>query len=86
MQSADELLQKPIPKDSNTSADEVLYLKAHALERAGRTQDAIRFFSMIPDSIDSYYGGLATARLAAINDSGAQQRANERAALGSLDD
>ena len=80
VQSADELLQKPIPKDSNTSADEVLYLKAHALERAGRTQDAIRFFSMIPDSIDSYYGGLATTRLAAINDSGAQQRANERAA------
>ena len=78
VQSADELLQKPIPKDSNTSADEVLYLKAHALERAARTQDAIRFFSMIPDSIDSYYGGLATARLAAINDSGAQQRANER--------
>jgi soluble lytic murein transglycosylase-like protein len=80
VQSADELLQKPIPRDSNTSADEVLYLKAHALERAGRTQDAIRFFSMIPDNIDSYYGGLATARLAAINDSGAQQRANERAA------
>lgn len=80
VQSADELLQKPIPKDSNTSADEVLYLKAHALERAGRTQDAIRFFLMIPDSIDSYYGGLATNRLAAINDSGAQQRANERAA------
>ena len=80
VQSADELLQKPIPKDSNTSADEVLYLKAHALERAGRTQDAIRFFSMIPDNLDSYYGGLATARLAAINDSGAQQRAKERAA------
>jgi len=80
VQSADELLQKPIPKDSNTSADEVLYLKAHALERAGRTQDAIRFFSMIPDNTDSYYGGLATARLAAINDSGAQQRAKERAA------
>ena len=80
VQSADELLQKPIPKDSNTSADEVLYLKAHALERAGRTQDAIRFFLMIPDSVESYYGGLATARLAAINESGAQQRANERSA------
>src|SRR4051812_34361881 len=57
VQSADELLQKPIPRDSNTSADEVLYLKAHALERAGRTQDAARFFMMIPDRIDSYYGG-----------------------------
>src|SRR5262245_40937594 len=79
VQSADELLQKPINKAANTSPDEVLYLKAHALERAGRTQDAIRFFSMIPDSLDSYYGGLATGRLAAIDDAAARQRASERA-------
>ena len=77
--AADELLQKPIPKASNTSADEVLYLKAHALERAGRKQDAIRLFSTIPDNIDSYYGGLATSRLLAMNDSPARERANERA-------
>lgn len=79
VQTADELLQKPINKASNTSADEVLYLKAHALERAGRTQEAIRFFNMIPDSLASYYGGLATSRLAAIDDPSAKQRANERA-------
>ena len=78
VQTADELLQKAIPTAANTSADEVLYLKAHALERAGRTPDAIRFFSMIPDNLDSYYGGRATNRLAAMNDSGAQQRASER--------
>src|SRR5436190_1829454 len=77
-QTADELLSKAIAKDSNTSADEVLYLKAHALERAGRVQDAVRFFAMIPDNADSYYGGLATNRLSAINDSTAQQRAAER--------
>lgn len=77
-QTADELLSKAIAKDSNTSADEVLYLKAHALERAGRIQDAIRLFSMIPDNADSYYGGLATNRLTAINDAAAQQRATER--------
>jgi len=77
-QTADELLSKAIAKDSNTSADEVLYLKAHALERAGRLQDAIRFFSMIPDNADSYYGSLATNRLTAINDAAAQQRATER--------
>lgn len=79
VQSADELIQKPIPTAANTSADEVLYLKAHALDRAGRTQDAIRVFSMIPDNVDSYYGGLATNRLAAMNDAGAQQRATDRA-------
>jgi soluble lytic murein transglycosylase-like protein len=78
-QTADELLSKPIPSAANTSADEILYLKAHALERAGRTQDAIRFFSTIPDNPDSYYGGLATNRLAAINDATARQRASERA-------
>ncbi|HEU5238813.1 MAG TPA: transglycosylase SLT domain-containing protein, partial [Pyrinomonadaceae bacterium] len=78
VQSADELLQKPINKAANTSADEVLYLKAHALERSGQTQDAIRLFSMIPDSLNSYYGGLATSRLAAIDNSEARQRANER--------
>jgi len=77
-QTADELLSKAIAKDSNTSADEVLYLKAHALERAGRLQDAIRFFSMIPDNAGSYYGGLATNRLSAINDPTAKQRAAER--------
>jgi soluble lytic murein transglycosylase len=33
---------------------------------------------MIPDSVSSYYGGLATSRLAAINDSNARQRASER--------
>jgi len=77
-QTADELLSKPIPSAANTTTDEVLYLKAHALERAGRTQDAIRFFSMIPDNLDSYYGGLATNRLAAIKDENARQRASER--------
>jgi soluble lytic murein transglycosylase len=77
--AADELTQKPIPKEANTGMDEVLYLKAHALDRAGRTQDAIRVFSMIPDNVDSYYGGLATNRLAAMKDAGAQQRATDRA-------
>lgn len=79
VQTADELLQKPIPKDANTNADEVLYLKAHALEAAGRTQEAIRFFSMIPDSATSYYGGLATDRLARMSDATARQHADERA-------
>lgn len=78
VQTADELLQKPIQKDSNTTADEVLYLKAHALERGGRIQEAIRSFSMIPDSLSSYYGGQATSRLAAMSDASALQLANQR--------
>lgn len=78
VQSADELLLKPIPTTSNTNADEVLYLKAHALDNAGRRQDAISIFSIIPDSVNSYYGGLATDRLTGMNDGTARQRADER--------
>ena len=79
VQTADELLQKPFPTGTNTNADEVLYLKAHSLERAGRTQDAIRTYLMIPEGVNSYYGGSATKRLAAINDSSARQKAADRA-------
>jgi soluble lytic murein transglycosylase-like protein len=78
VQTADELLQKPLPSGSNTNVDELLYLKAHALERAGRTQDAVRTYSMIPDNINSYYGGLATNRLASIADPTARQKAADR--------
>jgi soluble lytic murein transglycosylase-like protein len=78
VQTADELLQKPLTTASNTSADEVLYLKAHSLEREGRTQEAIRTYLMIPAGVNSYYGGSATKRLAAINDSTARQKAAER--------
>ncbi|MEK6334459.1 MAG: transglycosylase SLT domain-containing protein [Acidobacteriota bacterium] len=78
VQSADELLSRPIPRDANTSADEILYLKAHALERAGRTQEAIRTYLMIPDSLNSYYGWMATNRLTATSDATARQRSAER--------
>jgi soluble lytic murein transglycosylase len=78
VQTADELLQKALPSGSNTTPDEVLYLKAHALERADRLQDAIRVYLLIPDNGNSYYGELATGRLQAIRDSSANQFANER--------
>ncbi len=78
VQTADELLRKRLPGGSNTNVDELLYLKAHSLERAGRTQDAIRTYLMIPDNVNSYYGGLATNRLAAIDDPAGHQKAAER--------
>ncbi len=79
VQTADDLLSKPIPKGTNTSADEILYLKAHSLERAGRSQDSIRTYLMIPDNVASYYGPLATDKLAKSGDANARQRAAERA-------
>src|SRR5258708_13481020 len=78
VQTADELLKKPLPNGSNTNVDELLYLKAHSLERAGRTQDAVGIYSMIPDHVNSYYGALATNRLASIDDPAARQRAADR--------
>src|SRR5205823_14920309 len=78
VQTADELFTKALPVGSNTNADEVLYLKAHALERAGRAQDANRIYLMIPDNLNSYYGELATKRLAASADDNMRQRAAER--------
>jgi soluble lytic murein transglycosylase len=78
VQTADELLKRPLPAGSNTTTDELLYLKAHSLDRAGNSQDAVRFYSMIPDNPNSYYGRLATRRLAESNDANARRGAAER--------
>ncbi len=78
VQTADELLTKPLPVGSNTNADELLYLKAHSLVRAGRAQDANRIYLMIPDNLNSYYGELATKSLSASADDNMRQRAADR--------
>jgi soluble lytic murein transglycosylase-like protein/outer membrane protein assembly factor BamD (BamD/ComL family) len=80
VESADELLQKPGLTGSNTTTDEVIYLKAHALERAGRLGDAWRTYLLIPDGMSSYYGGLATDRLRKISDPAVNQVGQQRAA------
>jgi soluble lytic murein transglycosylase len=68
-QAADELRRMSLAqKDVMTSYAEVSYLKAYSLERAGRTEDAINTYLAIPDTADSYYGGLATARLFSLVD------------------
>jgi soluble lytic murein transglycosylase-like protein/outer membrane protein assembly factor BamD (BamD/ComL family) len=48
---------------SMTSLDEVNYLKAFALEKSGRKADATAVYSAIPNSLNSYFGGLATDKL-----------------------
>lgn len=78
VQAADELLGRPLPSGTNTNTDEILYLKAHCLERERVTQEASRIYLLIPDNLNSYYGALATNRLAAIGDANAQQRAADR--------
>jgi soluble lytic murein transglycosylase len=48
---------------SMTSLDEVNYLKAFAFEKSGRKAEAIAVYSSIPNTLTSYYGGLASDKL-----------------------
>ena len=62
--AADALLSKNSFRASMTSADEVKYLKALALEKAGKKQLAMDTYASIGNTYLSYYGGLASGRLA----------------------
>lgn len=50
-------------KDVLTDSTEVAFLRAYALERSGRTNEAITGYLAIPDRVGTYHGGLATERL-----------------------
>jgi soluble lytic murein transglycosylase-like protein len=64
IRTADRLLAGRTFAGSMASADEVRYLKGHALEKAGRKQLAMDTYASIGNSYTSYYGGLASERLA----------------------
>src|SRR6185369_11205520 len=49
-----------------TTAAEVSFLRAYALEQSGRTEDAIAGYLAIPDGRNEYYGARATQRLLAL--------------------
>ncbi len=63
---ADQLLKRSFSRAVLTSASEVAYLKAFSLDKAGKKEAAVTAYLMVPDSIDSYYGWLASQRLAAL--------------------
>ena len=63
---ADELLKKTFSKAVLTSRSEVAYLKAFSLEHAGKKDEAFNAYLAVPDSIESYYGWLASQRLSAL--------------------
>jgi soluble lytic murein transglycosylase len=52
-----------------TTPAEVTFLQAFALERMGKTTEAIERYLSIPDGRNEYYGQLATARLQSFNSS-----------------
>src|SRR6185503_10004749 len=63
---ADELLKRSFPKAVLSSGSEVAYLKAFSLEQEGRKNEAFTAYLAVPDGIESYYGWLASQRLAAL--------------------
>jgi peptidoglycan lytic transglycosylase len=63
---ADELLKRSFSKAVLTSPSEVAYLKAFSLEHARRKDEAFSAYLAVPDGIESYYGWLASQRLAAL--------------------
>jgi soluble lytic murein transglycosylase len=63
---ADQILRRPFPRPVLTSPSEVTYLKAFSLEQDGRKDEAFTAYLAIPDGIESYYGWLASQRLAVL--------------------
>ncbi|HEX5889235.1 MAG TPA: transglycosylase SLT domain-containing protein [Pyrinomonadaceae bacterium] len=49
-----------------TNPSEVSFLRAYALEQAGRTEEAVAAYLSIPDGRNEYYGARATQRLLAL--------------------
>lgn len=62
--AADELLRLNKFSGSMAYEYEVLYLKAYALEKSGQKSNAISAYYAIPASASSYFGSLATERIA----------------------
>ena len=62
--TADTMLSQVKFNGAMSSADEIKYLKALALDKDGKHREALAVYSSMPDSGTSYYGGLAADRLA----------------------
>lgn len=78
--TADELIKHPFHRGIYTSRAEVAYLRAYSLEQAKNRSAAFTAYIAIPDSIDSYYGWLASERLLKLADAKQREIVNERVA------
>jgi soluble lytic murein transglycosylase len=67
VRAADDLLIRNKFANAMVTSDEVKYLKGFALEKLGRRVEAIAAYASVKDSIASYYGGLASDKLRALN-------------------
>ncbi len=62
--AADALLASNAFRSSMTSPEEAKYLKALALEKAGKKTEANAIYASLPKTATSFYGGLAAEKLA----------------------
>lgn len=65
--AADDLLKVPSLAGSMTTDGEIRYLRAVALESAGKRPEAMTAYASIPDTNGNYWGGLASDKLNAGN-------------------
>lgn len=72
--TCDEMRRAGYGSSSIAAAEEVAYLRAYSLERAALTGQAVTGYVAIPDRLNSYYGALSTARLAALNAVASERR------------
>jgi len=92
IRTAEELSKRSFSRAVDTSRSEVAYLTAFSLEQAGRKDEAFTAYLAIGDGIESYYGWLATNRLAALAGRGeratlvAQRETAVRSAIASVAD
>lgn len=66
--TANDLSTRTFQKGAATTAPEVAYLKAYSLDRVGNRDEALNAYLAVPVGIDSYYGWLASDRLAVMAD------------------
>ncbi len=61
--TANEMLSINKFSGTITGPDEVKYLKAFAMEKAGKSKESMAVYASIPDKATSYYSGLAADKL-----------------------
>lgn len=79
LETTSQLLGTAFPTGVMTNADETAYLRAFALERLGRKEEAVNAYLAVTDRADSYYSALATERLMALADASRRSLVMERA-------
>lgn len=80
VRTAEMLRAMAMPSGTMTNRNEVDFIRAYALEKQGRKEEAITAYFAIPDSLNSYHGWLASERLLTLVDNARRAQVLERVA------